>query len=65
MISEVGIRDWDNVDFKTIEQVLEDGTFLFPHTYMWEFIRQVRDVMDGQVQAATKHIPAIFKKGEE
>jgi hypothetical protein len=65
MISEIDIRDWEKVDFKTIEKVLEDGTYLNPNAYMWDFIQQVRDVMDGQVRTTQKQIPALFRKGEE
>ena len=62
MISEVDIRDWDKVDFKKINDVLEDGTYLNEKGYMWEFIAQVEAVYKAQTQQSTKRIPALFKK---
>ena len=61
MISEVDIRDWDQVDFKKINEVLENGTYLNERGYMWDFIEQVELLRDKQIKAASKQIPALFK----
>lgn len=60
MISEVDIRDWDRVDFKKIEEVLSDGTYLNPNAYMWEFISQVEQIRDKQIKASQKQVAALF-----
>ncbi len=64
MISEVDIRDWDRVDFKKINEVLENGTYMDEKGYMWDFIQQVEDVYRKQTEQASKLIPALLRKKE-
>jgi hypothetical protein len=61
-ISEIDIRDWDQVDFKTINKVVEDGTYLDPWSYVNRFIEQVETLRDRQIEAATRHIPRVLLK---
>ena len=63
-ISEVDIRDWEQVDFKKIEEVLENGTYLDEHQYMWDFISQVEQLRNKQIKEATKTVAALFKPKE-
>ena len=65
MVSEIDIRDWEQVDFDTIKKVVEDGTYLNPWSYVNYFIEQVELLRDKQVQLATKHIAAVEKAFKE
>ena len=72
MISEIDIRDWEKVDFKKVHKALDEIDFENMHPPQWEhaytleiFIKQMELLKENQIKQATKHVPAIFKKGEE
>lgn len=63
-ISEVDIRDWDKVDFKKIEEVLHDGTYLNERGYIWDFIEQVELIRDKQIKTSQQSVAALFRRPE-
>lgn len=73
-ISEIDIRDWEKVDFKALRECLDsvdDCTRMGPcHpfgaiNYLFDSLTYLEGLRDKQLREATKHVPAIFKKGEE
>lgn len=54
IISEVDLRDWDRVDFKKIEEVLEDGTYIQERAYFWDFLNQVKELHQKQLRKIPK-----------
>ena len=75
MISEVDLRDWDKVDFDKARLAVDNlddysrmevGIAPYGDTEcLLTFISNVEKIYKSQLQAATKHIPAILRKGEE
>jgi hypothetical protein len=73
MISEVDIRDWEQVDFNKHLQNLNDSIEIEPEdndiniafNQLWfgyrELLTQLEQIRDRQIKAATKQIPALFK----
>lgn len=58
MISEVELRDWEQLDFKKLErQALEGG--MLNQKYMLDFIKLVQKIHQQQVKNT---IPALLRK---
>lgn len=64
MISEIDIRDWDNVDIneaktqlRTLGHALHNDVFLEEYNYLVKFINSVELIRKKQV----KQIPALFQ----
>lgn len=70
MISEVDLRDWDKVDFKSVHDgadKLVETAYLSQYQYivkMYDFIKQVEELKKKQMNPPTKRLPALFRKGE-
>ena len=75
MISEVDLRDWDKVDFDKARLAVDNlddysrmevGIAPYGDTEcLLAFISNVEKIYKSQLQAATKRVPAILRKGEE
>ena len=73
MVSEIDIRDWDRVDFKKINDVIDDLPLEeYNDPVLWasakhieDFVREVNRLRNKQIADAKRKIPAILRKGEE
>jgi DNA polymerase III psi subunit len=74
MLNEFDIRDWEKVDFKALDNALDEVDSHVevydaaddPYVYinmLKDFLKQMELLRDKQIQLATKHIAAVEKKG--
>jgi hypothetical protein len=64
-ISEIDIRDWDNIPLSQFKANPHGVRPMVDYWKVLEFVKAVALLREKQIKQATKHIPAIFKKGEE
>ena len=60
MISEIDIRDWDKVDWETIDRALDSNktNVIVSHAILIQLAEQVKEIYKKQ----TRHIPALERK---
>lgn len=61
MISEVDLRDWDQVDFTLIDKAKSDPSDEYAFNCLFLFVDQVELLRKKQIKAVEEKLPALLK----
>ena len=67
MISEINIRDWENIDFNLINSTIINRNYPDPGDLfdLWEtFQKQVEALRDKQLAEYNRKVPAVLRRIE-